>query len=307
VRPTLFHLGHFPVHSYGSMIAIGVVIGVAVAVRRGRRIGFDSGDVLDLTFYAVIIGLVGARLLYVLMHASEYARLCAGTAAPRAWGQWLSDCAQPLRFWQGGLVFLGGGILAAVSCIYFARRKKLAFGDVADVLAPSVSIAHVFGRLGCFMVGCCYGKPWAAGVQFPEGSVAYSEWLTRRGLVMGVPSTPGLHPTQLYESIGEACIFVFLTWLWRRRRFPGAVALSYAIGYGIVRFLVEILRGDDLRAFVMQVRSPGLAHLLGVQQDEVLFLSTAQLTALLMALAAAIAYIVLRRTAALPPAPVPLP
>jgi len=109
----LFHrLGAhaFPVHSYGFMIAIGLVVGVAISLRRGRSVGLDTGATLDLTFYSVLVGLVGARLLYVLMHAGEYARLCKGVGLPRSPGQKLFDCTAPLRFWQGGLVFLGGAV-----------------------------------------------------------------------------------------------------------------------------------------------------------------------------------------------------
>jgi phosphatidylglycerol---prolipoprotein diacylglyceryl transferase len=248
MRPTLFHLGAgFPIHSYGFLIAVGLVVGVAVSVRRGRSVGLDTGTTLDLTFYSIVVGLVGARLLYVLTHASEYARVCAGTGAPRSFAQKLTDCTAALRFWQGGLVFLGGAVLAALVVLLFARRKKLGLGDVADVLSPSVSIAHVFGRMGCFLVGCCYGKPWSHGVHFPPDSVAYAELEARRLMFHGVANTPGLHPTQIYESIGELFIFCFLLWLWRRRRFPGAVALAYAVAYSLLRFFVEMFRGDDLR------------------------------------------------------------
>ena len=299
MRPTLFSIGSgahaFPVHSYGFLIAIGLVVGVAVSVRRGRTVGIDTGATLDLTFYAVVVGLVGARLLYVLMHAGDYTRLCMGTGQARSFGQKLSDCAAPLRFWQGGLVFLGGALLAAVVILVYARRLKLKLGDVADVLAPSVSIAHVFGRMGCFLVGCCYGKPWAGGVHFPPDSVAYSELLAQRAILVGAPRTYGLHPTQLYESIGELFIFVALLWLWRRRRFSGAVALAYAFAYGILRFFIEIYRGDDVRGFLFEARLPGLARVLGLPATEPMFLSTAQATSIGLMVAAGIAYTILRR------------
>jgi phosphatidylglycerol:prolipoprotein diacylglycerol transferase len=299
MRPTLFTVGSgahaFPVHSYGLLIAVGLVIGVAVSLRRGRSVGIETAAILDLTFYAVLVGLVGARLLYVLMHAGEYARLCAGVGLPRSLGQKVEDCTAPLRFWQGGLVFLGGAVLSAVVMLLYARRRKLVLGDVADVLAPSVSIAHVFGRLGCFMVGCCYGKPWAGGIHFPPDSVAYSEYLAHRAIMVGAPSTPGVHPTQLYESAGELLIFIGLLWLWKRRKFPGAIALAYAFAYGILRFFVEIFRGDDVRGFLFETRIPALARLLGLSPGEPLFLSTAQATSIGLIAAAAVAYAILRR------------
>jgi phosphatidylglycerol:prolipoprotein diacylglycerol transferase len=296
MRPALFHIGPgFPVHSYGFLLAVGMVFGVALAVRRGRRVRIATADTLDLTFYAIVVGLLGARLLYVLMHASDYARLCAGMGGGRSFGRILSDCTAVLRFWQGGLVFLGGALLAALVVLLFARRKGLGLGDVADVLAPSVSLAHIFGRLGCFMVGCCYGKPWNVGVHFPPDSVAYSELLSRRVILPGAACTPGVHPTQLYEAGGELLIFIGLLWLWRRRKFPGSIALAYAFAYGILRFLVEVFRDDEVRGFVFQLRLPGLAGALGLPPSDPLFLSSAQAISLLLVAAAALAYALLRR------------
>jgi phosphatidylglycerol:prolipoprotein diacylglycerol transferase len=299
VKPTLFHLGSGPhpveVHSYGLFIAFGLLLGVALAVRRGQRVGIETGATLDLTFYAVVFGMLGARLLYVLMHAGQYVRLCAGTGTPRSFGQRLSDCTAALHIWQGGLVFLGGGVLAACATLVIARRKRLGLGLVADVLAPSVSIAHVFGRLGCFMVGCCYGKPWPGGVHFPRDSVAFDELLERGMLQREAPYTYGLHPTQIYEAAGELLIFLLLLRIWRRRPLPGMVALAYAFGYGLLRFVVEIFRGDETRGFLFRMRIPGLAHALALPRSEPLFLSTAQATALLLMVFGALGYGVLRR------------
>jgi phosphatidylglycerol:prolipoprotein diacylglycerol transferase len=295
VSPTLFHLGSIPIHSYGFLIALGMVLGVVLAIRRGRTVGIPTGATLDLTFYAIVLGLIGARGLYVAMHGSDYVRLCAGTGVPRSTGRVLSDCLAAVKFWQGGLAFLGGGVLAALVVLLYARSKHLALGDVADVLAPSVSLAHVFGRLGCFLVGCCYGKPWHAGAHFPPESVAYSDWLARGTLAPGAPCTPGLHPTQLYESAGELLIFLGLSLVWRRRKFPGVVALTYAVAYGVLRFLVEIFRDDQARGFLFELRLPRFAGVLGLPPDDPLILSSAQAMSLLLVAAAATAYAFLSR------------
>ena len=293
MRPTLFHLGSsLPVHSYGFLIGLGMVLGVILAVRRGRGLGIPTAATLDLTFYAIVVGLAGARLLYVIMHGSEY----AGTGVPRSTGRLLADCTAALRFWQGGLAFLGGAVLAAVVVLLYAHRKGLRLGDVADVLAPSVSLAHVFGRLGCFLVGCCYGKPWAGGAHFVPGSVAYDELLARHTIDASAICTIGLHPTQLYESAGELLIFIGLLLVWRRRKFSGAVALAYAFAYGILRFSVELFRDDQYRGFLFELRLPGLANALGLPPADPLFLSTAQATSLLLVAAAAIAYRFRRRS-----------
>jgi len=299
VRPTLFHIGlgrhPFEVHSYGFLIAMGLLVGVALAVRRGRSVGIPTGATLDLTFYAIVFGMLGSRLVYVVTHAGDYARLCTGAGVPRSLGQRLFDCTAALHVWQGGLVFLGGAVLAAVTTLLFARRKQLGLGLVADVLAPSVSIAHVFGRLGCFMVGCCYGKPWPSGVRFPKGSVAFDELLAKGMFLREATATYGLHPTQIYEAGGELLIFLVLVWLWRRRHTPGTVALAYAVGYGLLRFVVEIFRGDEARGYLFQVRIPGLAAALALPPNEPLFLSSAQATALLLMGFGSVGYFLLRR------------
>jgi phosphatidylglycerol:prolipoprotein diacylglycerol transferase len=299
VKPTLFHIGSgphaFEVHSYGLFIAFGLVLGIALAVRRGRQVGIETGATLDLTFYALVFGTLGARLLYVLMHARQYARLCAGMGTPRSFGQRLSDCTAALHIWQGGLVFLGGAVLSAGVTLLIARRRRLALGLVADVLAPSVSVGHLFGRLGCFMVGCCYGKPWSGGVHFPPDSVAFSELVAKGALLRAAPSTYGLHPTQIYEAAGELVIFAVLLWIWRRHKVPGVVALAYAFGYGLLRFAVEIFRGDEARGFLFQARIPGLARALGLPASDPLILSSAQATALLLMALAAVGYRVLHR------------
>jgi phosphatidylglycerol---prolipoprotein diacylglyceryl transferase len=296
MKPTLFHLGAgLPIHSYGFSIAVGMVLGVALAVRRGRQVGIPTAFSLDLTFYAIVFGLAGSRLLYVLVHATDYVRVCRGFGATRSFGRVLRDCTAPLHFWQGGLVFLGGALLAATVVLVFARRKGLALGDVADVLAPSVSLAHVFGRLGCFLVGCCYGKPWAGGAHFPPDSVAYSELLARHAFSANATFTPGLHPTQLYESAGELLIFIGLLLLWRRRNFPGVVALGYAFAYGVLRLFVEIFRDDEARGFLVELRLPRLANALGLPPADPLFLSTAQATSLALIAGAVLAYVLLGR------------
>jgi phosphatidylglycerol:prolipoprotein diacylglycerol transferase len=254
VRPSLFSLGGLELHSYGLAIAVGFAVGVVVAAREARRLGLEGGAFVDLLFWILVTGILGSRLAFVLLNAGDYLRLCAGGAA-RPLGRVLADCAAPLKIWEGGLVFYGGVLGAAGAVALFARRHRWPFGKVADALAPGLALGHALGRVGCFFAGCCYGKPWAGGVAFPRGSVAFDE-LLRRGLVAaGAATTPPLHPVQLYEAAGELVIFGVLLALRRRMPLPGGVALAYAVLYGVLRFGVELLRGDPGRGFV----TPGLS------------------------------------------------
>jgi phosphatidylglycerol---prolipoprotein diacylglyceryl transferase len=244
VRPTLFTLplgAHgLGVHSYGLAIALGFAAGVVLAAREARRVGLDPGAMLDLLFWILVSGVLGSRLAFVALHAGDFVELCRQ-----------GDCAAPLKLWQGGLVFYGGALAATGAVALFARRQGWSFGLVADVLAPALALGHVFGRLGCFFAGCCFGKACSTlGVSFPPGSVAFDE-LARTGVIgPGAAGTPPLYPTQLYEAAGELAIFFLLILTRRRRPFAGATALTYAVAYAVLRFGLEFLRGDAGRGFV---------------------------------------------------------
>lgn len=286
MRPTLLTLpGGIPLHSYGLGVALGFAAGIFVAARLARRQGMDGGAILDLAFWILVSGVLGSRLVFVLLNIGDYWRLCVdGGAGPggasRALGQVLSDCATPLKLWQGGLVYYGGALVAAAATWVFARRQRWPFAQVADVFAPGLALGHVLGRVGCFFAGCCFGKPTHSlpGAVFPPGSVAFDDMTRAGSLPAGATATPALHATQLYEAAGELLIFVLLLRARPHVGFHGGVALLYVACYAVLRFVVELLRGDVTRGFV----GP---------------LSTAQVAALAMAPAAIAAYLILRRRA----------
>jgi len=234
------------------MIALGFAVGIWLAHRRGQRAGLYGPRILDLAFWILVSGVVGARLLYVVLNADLFGAQCRGGDAARTIGRVLYDCTAAVRAWEGGLVFFGGGLCAAAASYLFARREGWSFGLVADVFAPSLALGHAFGRIGCFFAGCCFGRAcvpgFPLGVSFPPESVAADELARRGGHALA--ATPPLHPTQLYEAGAELALFALLTWLWPRKRAPGQVALVYALGYAIVRFVIEMFRGDRARRFV---------------------------------------------------------
>jgi phosphatidylglycerol:prolipoprotein diacylglycerol transferase len=278
VRPTLFTLpigAHgLAVHSYGLAIAVGFAVGVVLAAREARRAGLDPGAMLDLLFWILVSGVLGSRLAFVALHAGDYLRLC------RQGG--LSGCLAPLELWEGGLVYYGGALAATGAVALFARRHRWRFGTVADVLAPALALGHAVGRVGCFFAGCCFGKPWRAGLAFPPGSVAFDDLASSGAITPDASATPPLHPTQLYEAAGELLIFFLLLRTRRRQRFAGATALLYAAAYAGLRFAVEIFRGDAARGFLARLATPSLARWLCLPPDQPLFLSTAQVTSLVV-------------------------
>lgn len=137
---------------------------------------------------------------------------------------------------HGGLVFYGGLIGAIISGILFIRLRKLPLWAMSDVLAPSIALGYVFGRIGCLMNGCCYGAachlPWA--IRYPAGHETHP---------VGGEAIP-VHPTQVYDSLLNLVLYAGLAWLYRRKKFDGQVFAVYLVGYAITRSTVELFRGD---------------------------------------------------------------
>ena len=217
MHPIAFQLGNFSLHWYGVLVALGFVAGLWTASRRAPLTGISAQAVADLGPWLIVGAILGARALYVV---SYWERSFAGKP------YW-----EILAIHHGGLVFYGGLIGAALATILFARRRKLALWPLADVLAPSIALGHLSGRLGCLMNGCCYGSasdlPWA--IHFP------AEHETNGA---------GVHPTQIYEASLNLALYAGLARLYRGKRFDGQVFAIYLVGYALLRSLVEVFRGD---------------------------------------------------------------
>src|SRR5262245_18085920 len=261
----------------------------------------DGGRVLDAAFWMIVAGLVGSRIVYGIVNAGDFARACVhGGGLPRSVGTVLSDCARIFAVWQGGLVFYGGVAGAALVGWRFARREGWSYGVFGDLFAPALALGHAFGRLGCFAAGCCFGKvgggSWA--VAFPRGSVAFDELASAGAVPQGWNTTPGLHPTQLYVAFGEVLIFATLLVLRPRvRARPGMLLVSYLGLYALLRFVVEMFRGDVVRGLFVPLATPRLAALLHLPASEPIFFSVGQLGSLIVLALSAVAWKRLRRVA----------
>jgi phosphatidylglycerol:prolipoprotein diacylglycerol transferase len=229
MHPTLLEirLGSWvlPLHSYGLMIAIGFLVGISVVRKLSSKNGMDPDQIADLSFWLLMTGFLGARLLFIITRLDYF----------------LSNPAEMLKVWEGGLVFFGGLISATAYAFWFFRKHKLDVWKMIDVLSPGVVVAHAFGRIGCLAAGCCYGRPtdlpW--GIRLNADLVELS--------LRGVP----LHPTQIYESTALFILFAGLMWVSRRKRFQGQVGLTYFMLYPIIRSIIETFRGDTVRGFVI--------------------------------------------------------
>lgn len=209
-------IGGFELHWYGMFVAAGFLAGVWTAGRRGEKDGLSAETITDLALWIFGGAIVGARLLYIFMF----------------WGE--EFAGQPfikLLAVRSGFVFNGGLIGATLTGIAYTRWRKLPTWKLADALGPSIALGHSLGRLGCLMTGCCFGRscdlPWA--VKFPIGHV------TRPNLV---------HPVQIYEALMNVALYLGLAWLYRRKRFDGQVFAAYMMGYGVIRAVAELFRGD---------------------------------------------------------------
>jgi len=247
--PKLFELRleglHLGLPTYGAFVALGFTAGTWLAGRSARRQGLPEREVVDLAFWLLVAGMIGSRLLYLAIHADEYLRDCVEPSGRGAWRA-IVECTRALQIWEGGLVFYGGVLAAIPTAWWLARQRALPFFRLADLLAPSVAIAHFFGRLGCFAAGCCFGRvcDLPFGARFPAASNPFSELAMRGEVSWAAAATPPLHPTQLYEAFGELAIFAGLSWLAMRKRFDGQILLVYAASYAALRTVVETFRGD---------------------------------------------------------------
>ncbi len=252
-------IGPFTLHTYGFLLAVAFLLGLWVAARQARRAKLDASKVTDMGVWVLIAGLVGAKLLLVIVD----------------WRYYGHNPRELLNIFQSGGVFYGGLIGGALVAWWYSRRLQLPGWQTADALAPGVILGQAVGRLGCFAAGCCWGKattvPWA---------VTFTDVYAARAV--GTPMDTPLHPSQVYESAAAFLIFAFLLWLLPHKSFHGQVVLAYVALYSAVRFGLEFLRGDPDRG----------AWFGGV-------VSTSQLIALVLLLGTALLLPRVRRTQAI--------
>lgn len=228
--PIFVEFGNFPIHTYGPLLALAFLLAAFWSSILAREAGLPSEKVGDLALVALVGGIAGARFFYLLAFPEEFA-------------------SHPLSVFyrRDGFVYYGGFLIAAPAVWFQIRRADLPLWRTADVVGPALALGQGIGRLACFSQGCCYGAPTKVwwGMIFPlESPAGYA-----------FPGRP-LHPTQLYESFGAFALAGLLYYLFRRNLKngrPGRVFAAYLVGYGILRFAVEIFRSD--------LRGPSLAGL----------------------------------------------
>ncbi len=281
-----------PIRSYGVFAAIGLAIGLIIVFRAGAREEFNRRRLLDLVLWVLVSSLVFAKLSTYLVDWRVFFVDDPWTFVDLFGGP--RRVPRVLVMWEGGLVYYGGLLGGALAAVIFLRGKagqsgrKMSTARVADVIFPALSLGHVWGRLGCFMAGCCFGKAGGGslGVAFGPDSQAYKHHASQSLLPPPFGATYNLHPVQLYSAAAElvisgALIFV----LWPRRRAPGQIGLTYLTCYSALRLILELFRGDRGRGFLGDpVAMVGLNRMIGVDGGSPSILSVSQCIALLVLL-----------------------
>jgi phosphatidylglycerol---prolipoprotein diacylglyceryl transferase len=241
------HIEPITLHTYGVLLAVAFLAGLWAASWQARKAGLDAARITDMAVYVLIAGLLGAKLLLVVVE----------------WESFWRNPKDLFSIFRSGGVFYGGLLGAFPVAWWYARKHALPAWVTADVLAPGVALGQAIGRLGCFCAGCCYGRPTDA----PWAVTFRDIYATRQ---VGTPIDTPLHPTQIYEALATLLIFLVLIWMASRKRFHGQVTMAYLALYAIVRFVIEFYRGDAVRGTVFGT-----------------WMSTSQFIALLLVLAAA--------------------
>jgi phosphatidylglycerol:prolipoprotein diacylglycerol transferase len=209
--PYLFKLGPITVYSWGLSLSIAIIAGTLVGLKLARRIGMNSEQVVDFALSLVVGGIVGARLFFVFVYEPEY---------------YLKEPLQIFALWNGGMVYYGAFLGGLVTGTWYVVRHKMPFWTLADLVALPLILGYSIVRIGCFLNGCCYGKLTTSflGVMFPQ-----VDEVSR-------------YPTQIFSSLFGFALFVFLMWLYERKKFEGQVFLSLVIFYSIGRIVIEAFR-----------------------------------------------------------------
>lgn len=214
--PEILKIGKFTIQGYGLMIGLGIIAAILLALYRANKEGLSEDHILDIAIYGVLGGIIGAKLLFIIVEAQYI----------------IKNPILIKDFILGGFVLYGGIIGGSFTAFLYCKKKGLAFLKYFDFLAPSIALAQGFGRLGCFLAGCCYGKTTTGflGVNFKNSFIA--------------PHNVKLHPTQVYSSLGDFLIAAVLLYYGSKEREDGKVGGLYLILYSIGRFFIEFLRDD---------------------------------------------------------------
>lgn len=227
----------FTIPGYGLFAGIAFLSSYGLAWWLGKKTPLGGDHATTLYLLAACGALVGSRILQVIVERERFE------------GDLVGGLLRP----EGGIWY--GALLGSITTVFvFARVKKLSPLLALDVMAPAWSLAHAVGRVGCFLGGCCFGVPHDGGlaVVFPKNSAAYTELGHHNAMYVNEQGTVALFPVQLFEAAGEMVLVGVLIALLLRGAKNGAVILTYAGAYAVLRFVLEWWRFDPVRGWVIE-------------------------------------------------------
>jgi len=213
MHPILFQIGPISIYSYGAAIVVAFLVAIYLSRRAAKEVNISQDIIVDSALIMLFSGILGARLLYVIINLKDY----------------MENPIEILMLQHGGLAFYGGAITAFLAEVIYIKVKRLSIYKIGDILIPYIALGQAIGRIGCFLNGCCFGKPTDSmfGVVFPD--IYYA-----------------VHPTQIYSSLGLLVLYGFLRFLQKTKVKDGMVLISYGLLYSTGRFLIEFIRGDNI-------------------------------------------------------------
>lgn len=218
---------------YGIIIAVGVVCGLLLAMHLAKKSGQEPDMYIDILIFALIFGLIGARIYYVMF----------------SWDDYKDNISEIFNLRNGGLAIYGGVIAAVLTVLVYSKIKKKNFAELLDTCMPGLALGQAIGRWGNFFNQECFGgytdNIFAMRLNVETAAYTTNE-LLQHAVTKGGVKYIQVHPTFLYESFGCLCLVILMVILFKHRKFKGEILFTYMIGYGVIRACVESLRTDQL-------------------------------------------------------------
>ena len=218
MHPVFLKIGSFELASYGLMTALGYAAAACYLLPRLKKINLDKDTFWNLIFIAFMGALLGSKLLYIVVSWPQLGETLA---------EKMTNIVRDFRY---GFVFFGGMIASVGALVYYMKKKALPILKTSDFLIVGLPLGHALGRIGCFLAGCCYGRPtelpWGVAFTDPHSLVAPN--------LLGVH----LHPTQLYEAVGNTLLFLLLHFSSKKAHKPGTILTEYVVCYSLMRFVI---------------------------------------------------------------------
>jgi len=249
VHPIFIQIGDFSIRWFGVMMATGFLVAFCNMNYLAKRAGINQQIISDMLIWILVGGLVGARVAYVIANWST---------------EFSAHPISMFAVYKGGLIYYGGLIGGILSSFIYVKMKKQPALPIADVAATSLPIGQAFGRVGCFLNGCCYGKVTEApiGVEYPINSSPWIEQVNNKLIHSSSQCTLSMHPVQLYDAFFSIVIFLSLVFVLRKQKFAGITASCYLLFYGLLRFVMEFFRGDERQKISNITTAQGISLLI---------------------------------------------